>query len=264
MSSPAETYETYMVPALFAPWASHLVDLAEPRSGERALDVACGTGIVARTLARSVGPTGAVVGLDLSRSMLEVASAAAMGEALDIELVEGRAESLPFDDHTFDLVTCQFGLMFFSDRAAALREMRRVLRPTGRIAVSVWQGIDRHPFYQILDSVIRNRLDVSSVPEYFTLGDSDRLRGLFDDSGFNDVDIVSESMTSRFPDPDEFLTGYIDVYTAAIPSKQSLDLQAREAMADAIRSDMTEPLRERTNGDQLVLPFHAHVARARP
>src|SRR5262245_41403826 len=159
MSNPAETYESYMVPVLFAPWATRLLQSAGIKGGERALDVGCGTGIVARRAARQVGPKGKVTALDSSTGMLAVARAAAEHEGLAIEWHEGRAEALPFAEGSFDLVLCQFALMFFADRRAAMAEMRRVLKRGragngSRVALSVFQGLDRHPFYAALHAAI--------------------------------------------------------------------------------------------------------------
>ena len=121
-SNPAETYERFMVPPLFAPAAERLLDIARPRPGERVLDVGCGTGIVARSVASRLGAAGTVIGLDLSPGMLEVARLMSEQEGLTIAWHEGRAEALPFPDGSFDLVLCQFALMFFADRRQALRE----------------------------------------------------------------------------------------------------------------------------------------------
>jgi SAM-dependent methyltransferase len=252
-----------MVPTLFAPWASRLVQAADPQPAERVLDLACGTGIVARQVAARLGTATAVTGLDLSPQMLDVARAAATRERAPVEWLEGRAEALPFADACFDAVFCQFGLMFFADRAAALGEIRRVLRPGGRFLASVWQGLDRHPFYLQLDEVIQRRLGTSALQQIFALGDLGTLGRLFADAGFAQVEIEPMSLTSRFPNPDGFLAGEIDVDTAAIPSLQGLDDAARQAMLEAIRDDMQAPLRDVTQGDHVVIPFHAYVVRAR-
>ena len=108
--------------------------------------------------------------------MLAVARVAAAGEGLTIEWREGNAEQLPFHDDAFDLVLCQFALMFVADKAAALSEMRRVVNGSGRVLISAWQGLDRHPFYQTLHNVIQQRLGVSALQEIFALGDADALR----------------------------------------------------------------------------------------
>ena len=262
MSNPAETYESYMVPALFTPWASRLVESANPKSGERILDVACGTGIVARRVAPRTGPNGKVIGLDLNPNMLTVARAAAEREGLTIGWHEGRAEKLPFSDGSFDLVLCQFALMFFADRPAALAEMHRVLTDGGRLLLSVFQGLDHHPFYRTLDDVIQKRIGPSGVRQIFALGDADELRTLLMEAGFQHVMIEPVSMTARFPDPEGFLADEIDVDTAAIPSMQHLDAQARQAMLAEIREEMEAPLHEATEDDHVVIPFHVHIARA--
>lgn len=262
MSNPAETYENGMVPVFFGPWSSQLIQSANPQSGERVLDVGCGTGIVARRVAPYVGANGKVVGLDLSPHMLTVARAAAEREDLTIEWHEGRAEKLPFPDGSFDLVLCQFALMFFADRRAALSEMRRVLTTIGRISLSVFQSSQHHPFYQKLDEVIQQRFGLSGVLDIFALGDADELRRLLTDSGFQHVTIEPVSMTTRFPEPEAFLAGEIEMDTAAIPAMQHLDAQERQAITAAIREDMEAPLREVTQGDEVVLPFHVYLVRA--
>src|SRR5260370_13852749 len=114
-ASGPEIYERYMVPSLFGPWAADLVKLAAPIRGERVLDVACGTGIVARLAAQRVGPMGKVVGLDLNPSMLTVARSASAGTE-NIEWREGNATAMPLSQQTFDLVLCQQGLQFLPDR----------------------------------------------------------------------------------------------------------------------------------------------------
>ncbi|MGH7185996.1 MAG: class I SAM-dependent methyltransferase [Pseudomonadota bacterium] len=124
LTNPAEGYEGYMVPTLFGPWATNLIQAADPRPGGRVLDVGCGTGIVARQVALRLGTAGTVTGVDLSSNMLAVARATAPREGVAIEWREGSAEQLPFAESSFDLVLCQFALMFFADKAAALAEMR--------------------------------------------------------------------------------------------------------------------------------------------
>jgi ubiquinone/menaquinone biosynthesis C-methylase UbiE len=130
----AEVYERALVPAVFAPWAPMVVALGDPKPGERVLDVACGTGVVARVASQGVGPAGTVVGLDLNPGMLAVAASSAAGQAATgapIRWQEASATKMPLPDASFDIVYCQLGLQFFPDRAAALREMHRVLAPGG-------------------------------------------------------------------------------------------------------------------------------------
>jgi SAM-dependent methyltransferase len=136
------------VPAVFGVWAPILVELAQPRPGDRIVDVACGAGIVARIAAARVGPTGALVGVDLNPGMLSVARSVVSTDSLSgapLQWQEASADKLPFPDGSFDIVYCQLGLQFFADRAAALREMRRVLGAEGRLALMVWRGITKVP-----------------------------------------------------------------------------------------------------------------------
>ncbi len=260
MSNPAESYESYMVPTLFAPWAARLVRSANPGPDERVLDLACGTGVVARHVARRLGSKGTITGLDLSPHMLAVARTAAEREGLAIDWREGRAEQLPFPEKSFDLALCQFGLMFFTDRSLALAEVRRVMANGGRAFLSVWQGLDRHPFYRKLHNVIQKRLGLSALQDIFALGQISELRTLMTDAGFQRVEIEPVSMTARFPNPEGFLAGEIDVDTAAIPSMQTFDAEARRAIIEAIREDMKTPLAEVTKDDHVVIEFHALVA----
>ena len=262
MANPAEGYESYMVPTLFGPCARILIRAADPKPGERVLDVGCGTGIVAREIAPRLGATAAVTAVDLSANMLAVARAAAARERLTIEWREGNAEKLPFCDGAFDLVLCQFALMFVGDKAAALSEMRRVIPGSGRVLISVWQGLDRHPFYQTLHNVIEQRVGMSALRQIFALGDTDDLHALAVAAGFQRVDIKPFSLTARFPNPEAFIAGEIEVDTAAIPSMQHLDSQPRQAIVTAITRDMQSPLKELISDNCVLIPFHGLIMTA--
>lgn len=262
MSYAAELYEKFMVPGLFAPGSSYVIRSANSQLGERVLDVACGTGIVARQIAPRMGPQGIIVGLDLDPDKINVARAAAEREGLTIEWHTGPAEQLLFPDHHFDLVFCQFGLMFFSDQHAALSEMHRVLRTDGRVALSVWQSLEREPFYQTLDEVSRRYLGKSSVEEVFSLGDSGELRRLLTDAGFKHVEIEPISIMARFPKPQEFLTWESNVDPAECPALQHLDADAQQAILATVRQEMQAPLHEVMQGDEVVMTSYAHIAHA--
>jgi ubiquinone/menaquinone biosynthesis C-methylase UbiE len=264
MADPADGYESYMVPTLFGPCARILIEAGDPKRGERVLDVGCGTGIVAREVASRPGAPGAVTGIDLSANMLAVARAVVAREGLMIEWREGNAEQLPFHDGAFDLVLCQFALMFVADKAAALSEMRRVVTESGRVLISVWQGLDRHPFYQTLHNVIQQRMGMSALQQIFALGNADDVRGLALTAGFRQVDIKPFSLTARFPNPEAFIAGEIEVDTAAIPSMQHLDSQSRQAIVTAIARDMQSPLKELISDNRVVIPFHGLIITARP
>ena len=155
--SAAELYQRYAVPAITSLWAADLIDRAAPRPGERVLDVACGTGVVARLAAERMG-SGRVVGLDINAGMLAVARGLNPGAGPSIEWYEGSALTMPFPDASFDLCTCQLGLQFFPDRPAAMHEMLRVLQPGGRVALSVFSAIERTPVTNALTDALDRRI----------------------------------------------------------------------------------------------------------
>jgi ubiquinone/menaquinone biosynthesis C-methylase UbiE len=127
----AENYEKYFVPVIGRPFGIDLVDDARLRPGERVLDIACGTGIIARLVAERVAPTGSVSALDVNAAMLSMARS--LPSAIPIKWYETAAESVPLPDSSFDVGFCQMGLQFIADKTAAVREMRRVLTPGGRL-----------------------------------------------------------------------------------------------------------------------------------
>ena len=196
--SAAEVYEAFFLPALFAEWPPRVADAAGIRAGQRVLDVACGTGVLARAVAERVGPEGAVTGLDLNEGMLAVARR----KAPAIAWRQGRAEALPFDDGSFDAVISQFGLMFFADRVAALREMRRVARPGGRLAVAVWDALDRSPGYAAMAELLRRLFGdevAGALHAPFALGDRRALAALFAEAGMPGAAVATHVGTARFP-----------------------------------------------------------------
>ncbi|HEX7166952.1 MAG TPA: methyltransferase domain-containing protein, partial [Acidimicrobiales bacterium] len=149
----AENYQRYFVPAIATPASAGLLAAADLRPGQRVLDVACGTGVVARLAAERVGPTGAVTAIDVAADMIDVARATAAPESPTIEWHVGDAMSLPFADEQYDVVTCQMGLMFMEDRAAAVAEMRRVLVPGGRVVVTT-PGAIQAPFALMEQAIV--------------------------------------------------------------------------------------------------------------
>jgi SAM-dependent methyltransferase len=197
--TPAQIYDEQFVPALFRPWSSVVADAAGIARGQRVLDVACGTGVLACTVAERVGPHGAVVGLDANPQMLAVARRKPVGN--NVEWIDGRAESLPFADASFDAVVSQFGFMFFDDRVAALREMMRVLRPGGRLAVAVCDSLDHSPGYATLATLLERLFGDAVANAFrapFVLGDPALLQSLCDQAGVAHADVTAHEGTVRF------------------------------------------------------------------
>jgi ubiquinone/menaquinone biosynthesis C-methylase UbiE len=195
--SPAQVYDEFFVPALFHPWARVVADAADVEPGQRVLDVACGTGVLACTLAERVGLGGSVVGLDPSEEMLEVART----KSDAIEWRTGRAESIPFPDESFDAVVSQFGIMFFDDPGGALREMMRVMRPGGRLAVAVCDALENSPGYAAFEGLLRRLFGdrvAGAFRSPFVLGDTQKLFSLCADAGIFHARVTRHDGTVRF------------------------------------------------------------------
>jgi ubiquinone/menaquinone biosynthesis C-methylase UbiE len=195
--SPAEVYDAQFVPALFRPWAEVVAELAEVAPGQRVLDVACGTGVLACAAAMRVGAQGEVTGLDPSEDMLSVARR----KPARVTWTLGRAESLPFPDASFDRVLSQFGLMFFEDRRAALAEMWRVLRPGGRLVVAVCDALDHSPGYAVLAELLQRLFGAGVADAFrapFVLGDRAQLRALCGEAGLSGARVDRHEGTVRF------------------------------------------------------------------
>jgi SAM-dependent methyltransferase len=212
--SAAEIYEEFFVPALFQEWTAKVTTAAQLAPGQKVLDVACGTGVLARAAASRVAPGGTVVGLDRNEGMLRVARRATPG----IEWRHGLAEALPFADHAFDAVISQFGLMFFEDRVTALREMRRVLRPGGSLVVAVWDVLEHSPGYAAM-TVLLQRLFGDHVADAlrapFVLGDPATLRELFAEAGIAGADVGTSTGTARFPSIESWVHTDVKGWTLA-------------------------------------------------
>lgn len=194
----AQAYEELFVPALFGQWAPRTADAAELRPRERVLDVACGTGILAREVLLRVGSDGHVVGVDPNPGMLAVAKQIAPA----IEWREGVAEGLPLPDQSVDAVVSQFGLMFVADRRQALREMLRVLTPSGRLVIAVWDSLDRMPAYASEVELLKRiaggpAADAMRAP--FSLGNRRDLTALLLEAGIGAAEIITVPGVARFP-----------------------------------------------------------------
>jgi SAM-dependent methyltransferase len=237
-SSAAEVYEDFFVPALFDQWALRVADAADIRPGQRVLDVACGTGVLARAAAERVGSAGSVVGLDVNDGMLAVARRKAPG----IEWRTGRAEALPFASGSFDAVVSQFGLMFFEDRRVALQEMMRALRPGGQLAVAVWDSLDRTPGYTAMVALLRRLFGdevAGALDAPFILGDRQLLSSLFAEAGIPEAEVTTQVGTARFPSIESWIYTEIRGFTLAdVLDDEQFELLLREA-ASALRPFVT-------------------------
>lgn len=150
-----QLYEQYMVPLIFEPYAADLARRVALRQPERVLEIAAGTGVVTRQLANLLAPTALIVASDLNPPML--AHAAAVGTSRPVDWRQADAMQLPFPDASFDVVACQFGVMFFADKPKAFSEARRVLRPGGAFIFNVWDGIEHNEFADTVTQALAAR-----------------------------------------------------------------------------------------------------------
>jgi ubiquinone/menaquinone biosynthesis C-methylase UbiE len=193
---------------LARPWAD-LIRFAALRPGERVLDVACGTGVVARLASQEVGATGTVAGLDVNPGMLAVARSATPPDMF-IEWHEASAEAMPLPDASFDVVLCQMGLQFMPDKHAALSEMRRVLVRGGRLILNVPGPAPR--LFTIMGEALARHVDAEAagfVNHVFSLHDTAEIQNLVGGASFHDVSVQSDTKPLRLPEPKEFLWQYV-------------------------------------------------------
>jgi ubiquinone/menaquinone biosynthesis C-methylase UbiE len=252
----ADAYETYLVPVL-ARWTDHLFELTALKPGERVLDVACGTGIVARRAAQRVGATGKIVGLDADAGMLNVARSVASGIRPAIEWHEANATAMPLLNAAFDVVFCQQGLQFFGDRLAALQEMRRVLVAGGRLALSVWRPIQYSPGYAALADALERYVGTEAAAMLrapFGLGDPEELRGLVAQAGFHNMHIQIAIHAVRFPSAEELIRREVVSWLAGVTGELQDDIRA------ALIADVTSALHLYTDDEGVAFPMEAHVA----
>ena len=208
----AENYQRDFLPAIATPISAGLLDVAALQPGERVLDVACGTGVIARLAAERVGSAGSVTGIDLAADMIEVATATPAPASPTIEWHVGDAGLLPFGDEQFDVVLCQMGLMFMADRSAAIAEMRRVLASGGRVVVNA-PGAIQAPFLLLEKAIVEHiSADLGGfVRVVFSMHDPDSVAALLRDAGLRDVTATVDMATLRLPGPAEFLWQYVNL-----------------------------------------------------
>jgi len=186
----AYVYESQKVPTIFRPLAKLTLDSISLVGCTRVLDVACGTGIVTRLLTERLGPGATIVGIDVNRAMISVARQFTPKLGTMVEWHEADVCALPFDAGLFDLAVCQQGLQFFPNKFQALAEVRRVLVPHGRIALTVWSEIS--PLNMAMADVVRQKLNLTIAQrllEPFAFREAAVIRSLMIDAGFTDVTV---------------------------------------------------------------------------
>lgn len=252
LAAAAEIYDEFFVPALFEQWTAHVLEAAAVHADDRVLDVACGTGVLTRAAAARGGRA---TGLDVNPGMLTVARRHAAG----IDWRQGRAEALPFEDGSFDAVLSQFGLMFFDDRAAALREMLRVLRPGGRLAIAVWDALERVPGYAAMAALLERLFGAEiagALRAPYCLGDREALARLFEQAGATGILVETVRGLARFPSIADWVRTDIKGWTLADRIDDAQLAQLQRAAAEELRPFVDA-------GGTVAFPHPAHIVKAR-
>jgi ubiquinone/menaquinone biosynthesis C-methylase UbiE len=248
------------VPAFFGPCADELLALAAPVAGERVLDLACGTGVVARRLAARVGAAGAVTGVDINEQMLAFAASAIEGRA-PVAWHTADAARLPLADAAFDLVCCQQGLQFFSDQAGALREAHRVLVPGGCIALAVWRPVEHNPAFVAFADALERHVSAEAAATMrapFAGPGREQLRRLLAGASFAEVRILIASLPVRFPSPRAFL--HQEVASSPLAGPVGTLGPARLA---GLAGELDRVLAPYADDDGIVLPMQTWLVGAR-
>lgn len=191
-------YESLFVPALFEAWTKHLIDNAGVREGSHVLDVACGTGVLARAALARAGETGRVVGADPAPGMLAAAEEIETG----IEWILCGAEALDVADESFDCIVSQFGMMFFEDLQKSANEMFRALKPGGSLAVAVWRSVEHNPAYADIISLLEQQVGTAAADALrlpFSLGDAGKVTAVLEASGFSNLKFEVKTESASFP-----------------------------------------------------------------
>lgn len=257
LASFPQMYERALVQPLFRPWAEALLDRAALSPNACVLDVACGTGIVARLARQRVGPESAVVGVDISAPMLAVARAIEPS----VSWREGSASALPVDEgERFDVVSCQQGLQFFDAREAAVREMRRVLAPSGVALVATWRSVEEMPLMRDLKAVAERHVGAIDDRRH-AFPDDAALQRLLATAGFADVEVEVLSLPMHFVDGAQFIR--MNAMALVGMSAATADAAERERLADVIGKDSAAAARPYMQGAALTFDMSANIAKAR-
>ncbi|MFP9192632.1 class I SAM-dependent methyltransferase [Natronosalvus vescus] len=258
--SASEAYEQYLVPPIFDPWAERLIETSGVHEGDHVLDVACGTGIVARRVAPRVSTYGAVTGIDINEGMIAVATESASDIEPSIEWRQGDATELPFPDERFDVVYCQQALQFFDDPGAALEEMQRVLRPGGHASLNVWRPLEYHPAYVTLADALERHIgdeagDIMRSP--FPSWNAEDLRTRIQDAGFDDVSVTIEIGSVRYPS----IEAFVRREAASSPLAERIAAVGRDVRNELVHG-LEDALHHYTDDEGIVSPMESYVVTA--
>lgn len=245
------------------PFGVEIIRMIEPRAGETILDVASGTGEPGLTISEMVG-NGKVVITDLADGMLEVARENAMRRGYsNIEIIPCDVSELPFDDNSFDAISCRMGFMFFPDMDIAAKEMYRVLKPGGRIAAAVWGTPEKNFWITAILSAINRNLNVSppdpGAPGMFRVANSGHLAGILEDAGFNEIREVEKNQKISMGNEERFWSFHNEVAAPVVAAMAKADGGTRAR----IKKEVFETLRERYPDGHVYMEYCARMVSGR-
>ena len=248
----ARIYEAVYLPALFQEWCPRVSEEANVKPGDYVIDVACGTGALAVAVSGNVGPSGRTVGIDINEGMLDIAKS----KSASVEWINAPAEALPFKDDNFDCVVSQFGLMYFANQENAIRQMERVLKQGGSLAVAVWDKLDNNPGLAA-EEYLWQRVFNGEVDETpFRLGDKGTLESLFKRSGVTDIQITTHEGTARF----DSIESWIHTGAKGWTEDDALSDDQLKLLLKTAEEELTS---FRTAHGTVAFPTSAHIVTAR-
>ena len=251
-------YDRYLVPLLFRPYAELLASRAASLSPRRVLETAAGTGVVTGALASTL-PQSEIVATDLNQAMLDVAAAGV--SAPNVSFREADALQLPFEEASFDLVACQFGIMFYPDKVAGNAEARRVLREGGHYLLAIWNHLDKNPLSELAHETM-GRLFPDNPPMFmkrgpFSYGDTAQIESDLRAAGFSQVEIETVELMSRSPSAHDAASGL----TYGSPMGVEL-AEYGDGALDRVFAEFSEGARRWEGRDGFEAPMSAHIVTA--
>jgi ubiquinone/menaquinone biosynthesis C-methylase UbiE len=241
-------YDRYLGPVLFEPYAVDLVSRLPAGDRLRVLEIACGTGIVTKRLRESLGESATLVATDLNEAMVSYARAAVSAPGIDWQ--QGDAQELGFDDGAFDVVVCQFGLMFLPDKVQGFREARRVLASGGVFLANVWHSLEANPVAAAIHTTVA-RLFPADPPRFletpYGYHDAARIRADMAEAGWEHVQLETVDVQGLGVSAAALAAGF------GLGSPLAHELAARGADPDAVVRALTEALAP-TPGEQRINP----------
>jgi len=201
--SVAKAYDSYLVPVLFEPWARKLIVEHRPWQGKKVLDLATGTGVVAKLLAKEVGESGEIIAVDLNEQMLDLAKERCLNETVPMSFVQCSADSMDIETESIDMVVCQQGFQFFPDKPLAAQEIFRVLNTGGKAVIATWRPVLECEFFGAICFALENmgEIEVAQMMRMpFDMMPQEELITSFKDAGFSEVEVSVQSLKMVIPE----------------------------------------------------------------